>query len=67
MEKTLATLIEVQQLQANNIAWLITVQQKQADRADKTDSGIENLTAKVDGLVGAIRALIERIPPENLR
>jgi hypothetical protein len=36
-------------------------------RMDKQDARIDSLATKVDDLVGAIRSLIDRIPPQSLR
>jgi hypothetical protein len=66
MEKTLQGILEVQKLQGQNLAALVTVQQGQVERMGRMDTRMDNLATKVDDLVGAIRSLIDRIPPENL-
>jgi phage-related minor tail protein len=37
------------------------------ERMDRYDARVNQLAAKVDDLVGAIRNLIDRIPPQSLR
>jgi hypothetical protein len=66
MEKTLQGILEVQKLQGQNLAALVAVQQGQVERMGRMDTRIDHLATKVDDLVGAIRSLIDRIPPENL-
>jgi hypothetical protein len=34
---------------------------------DRSDARVNQLAAKVDDLVAAIRSLIDRIPPQSLR
>jgi hypothetical protein len=67
MEKVLETLIQVQHLQADNLAEIVSFQRAQADRMDRSDARVNNLATKIDDLVGAIRSLIDRIPPQTLR
>jgi len=64
MEKTLAMRIEGSNRRRTTSQRRLTVQQKQADKAD---SRIENLATELGGLVGAICSLIDHIPPENPR
>jgi hypothetical protein len=37
------------------------------ERMDRSDARVNQLATKVDDLVGAIRSLIDRIPPQSLR
>ncbi len=60
MEKTIEAIVEVQTMQGRNLEKIVSAQQQQADN-------FSNLSAKVGELVGAIRSLIDHIPPQNLR
>ena len=51
---------ESQEVQGRKIAGIVTMQQVRVARDNEA-------VAKIDALVGAIRDLIYRIPPENLR
>jgi len=66
MQKTLQEILEVQKLQGHNLTGMVTVLQGQVERTDRMDARIDHFATKVDDLVGAIRDLIDRIPPENL-
>ena len=63
IEKVLETIVQLQHLQASNLASLLAMHQSQAARAER----IDRLVTKVDDLVGAVRSLIHRTPPQILQ
>jgi hypothetical protein len=60
VEKTLEQVALLQLAQAKRTDEL-------TERMDRSDARVNQLATKVDDLVGAIRSLIDRIPPQSLR
>jgi len=71
VEKTLEQVALLQLAQAQSMEKLekqnAALHTELTERMDRCDARVNQLATKVDDLVGAIRSLIDRIPPQNLR
>jgi hypothetical protein len=67
VEKTLEQVALLQLAQAQRMEKLEKQHNEVVERMDRSDARVNKLATKVDDLVGAIRSLIDRIPPQSLR
>jgi ATP-dependent protease HslVU (ClpYQ) peptidase subunit len=55
------------ELVAATMTKIVAIQQAQAERMDHMDAKIDRLATIVDDLVGPVRSLISRMPPQILQ